>query len=172
MAAFSAATYALQIKSGAPTPAILFAGLFVLLTPFVVAHGYLVDAGLYVGGPYTGPIEGEAFGGDIRRLVPGDSVRFRSGYLSAYNRSAGESPVLRYHDGARTRWAWVLETREDIGLDPEELRAISDLSVTPGFLRNRVTFKAAWCCGSGGFVYVWKLGGPQHFYLTDDVLPR
>lgn len=114
-----------------------------------------------------GPFHGRAFTGDVSVLVPSDSAVFRSGHLVAYNRGDNEAPVLVYRTGGETRWARELHVTFSARPDSTLLWAISSLSVSSGVVRDRLDLTAEWMFGrERGYVYLWKWGGIQRFYLS------
>ncbi len=114
-----------------------------------------------------GPFHGRAFSGHVGELAPSDSAAFRSGYLVAYNRGDKEAPMLAYRAGGQTRWARELHVSLSESHDPTMLWGISSLSVSRGLVRDRLDFIADWTFGrEHGYVYIWKWGGIQRFYLS------
>lgn len=140
---------------------------FLIAAILLVPARRMVD--LLESGFDDGPFHGRAFAGDVSGMKPSESVPFRSGELAVYNRSHGKAPILAYLAGGRTRWAHEMfvsmETPTSTG--ENELREITHLRVSRGFVRDRVDFIGEWTFGAEhGYAFVWRWGGIQRFFLS------
>jgi len=118
-----------------------------------------------------GPFNGRPFVGDLSKLQPSERVAFRSGELVAFNRSNGEPPVLAYRVGGQAQWAQEMFVSLAESMDgrpgTNELESMTRLTVAHGFFRDRLDFIGAWTYGAErGYVFIWKWGGIQRFYLS------
>ena len=139
----------------------LLAALLLLLPAAFFAQ--LLEAGFD-----DGPFRGRPFGGDVARLEPSHVVAFRSGELVIYNRTGDEPPILAYLVNGTSDWAVDMDTTANPKYRNTEFRSVSGpLSVSYGLFRDRMDFLANWSYGvEHGYVYIWKFGGVQRFYLS------
>ena len=115
-----------------------------------------------------GPFHGRPFLGNVEALEPSHTIAFRSGVLVVFNRMEDEPPVLAYVVDGASNWALELDVSAESRYRWMQFWRVSEpLSLSPGILRDRLEFEAHWTFGAErGYVYVWKFGGVQRFYLS------
>jgi hypothetical protein len=148
-----------------PDSARAYAGWFALAIVLLLPAAFF--ARIFEGGFDDGPFQGRSFTGVVGGLVPSDSVVFRTGHLVLYNRDTAEAPVLAYRSDGRTRWVREMYVSTSTSPTSTMLWRMSSLSVSRGVFRDRLDFIAEWALGrERGYVYIWKWGGIQRFYLS------
>ena len=115
-----------------------------------------------------GPFVGKSYVGELPASVADQELPYRAGKLQLFNRSDDESPILVYvKDSGERVWAWEMNVALSSGYEATKLYAIERLEIQTGFLRDQLVFLSYWSYGAEqGVAYVWKLGGPQRFYLS------
>ena len=106
-----------------------------------------------------GPNYGQSFEKNTEDLIPSDSVDYKSGKLVSFSKGLTHSPVIIYKEDDEIIWAHEFTDNMDINISE-----VIEFKIQNGLIRDKIIFFATgW--SEPGWVYIWKFGGVNRFYV-------
>ena len=142
--------------------------LFITIISCVVAW-FFYDANFFAMGPFYP----QAFVGNQQMLKPKDSIEYRRGYLVTYKNTETKEPsVLTYKSENKIVWSQQLNApdifwHEGEEGEPEQMAYEIGLTrISKGLVRDKLEFFASGH-SEPGWLYIWRFGGPQKFFIMN-----